>query len=109
MGNYVKLEVFVPATHLEQIRQALRDAGAGAIGNYDSAMSYSPVRGCWRPLPGSSPYDGQVGELCEADEYKVEVICPSAILDKAVAAVKKAHPYELPVINAIPLLDIALE
>ena len=31
-----KLVVFVPLNHVEQVRTALFDAGAGAIGNYDS-------------------------------------------------------------------------
>ena len=59
----VKLEIFVPPEHLEKIREALRQSGAGAMGNYDSAFSYSQVRGCWRPLPGARPYHGEIGTL----------------------------------------------
>ena len=60
----VKLEIYIPVMYLELLREALRSAGAGAFGNYDSALSYSPVKGCWRPLPGASPYDGEIGVLC---------------------------------------------
>ena len=101
----VKLEIFIPTTHLPVLHQALRAAGAGALGNYDSALSYSLVKGCWRPLPGASPFAGEVGVLCEADEYKVEVICPDDQLTQTVAAIRAVHPYEEPVINAIALLD----
>jgi hypothetical protein len=100
----VKLEIFIPCTHLEPLREALRSAGAGAMGNYDSALSYSLVKGCWRPLPGANPYDGEIGVLAEADEYKVEVCCPKQNLKQALEAVKAVHPYETPVINVIPLL-----
>ena len=54
----VKLEIFIPCSHLDILREALRSAGAGAMGHYDSTLSYSLVKGCWRPLPGASPYDG---------------------------------------------------
>ena len=72
----VKLEIYIPVSHLESIREALRSVGAGAVGNYDSVLSYSIVNGCWRPLPGANPYEGEIGVLCEADEYRVEVNCP---------------------------------
>jgi len=100
----VKLEIFIPCSHFEILRETLRLAGAGSFGNYDSVLSYSTVKGCWRPLPGADPYDGEVGILSEADEYKVEVCCDKENLEKTINAIKAIHPYEAPVINAIPLL-----
>ena len=102
----IKLEIFVPRSHFEALREALRSVGAGAMGNYDSTMSYSHVIGCWRALPGADPFDGEIGELKEADEYKVEVCCTAELLWQTVDAVRAAHPYETPVINAIPLLSV---
>jgi len=98
-----KLEIFIPTTHLEAMREALKLAGAGAHGCYDSALSYSLVRGCWRPLPGANPYHGEIGVLQEADEYKVEVGVSASLLNKTLEAVKAVHPYEVPVINVIRL------
>ena len=100
----VKLEIFIPITHMEPLREALRSCGAGVFGNYDSALSYSLVKGCWRPLPGADPYDGEIGVLCEADEYKVETCCPFDNVEQVVYAIKAIHPYEEPVINVIPLI-----
>lgn len=37
---------------------------------------------------------------------KMGVRCPVEIVETAVREVKKIHPYEEPVINVIPLLDI---
>jgi hypothetical protein len=74
------------------------------MGSYDSAMSYSVVTGCWRPLPGAKPYNGEIGVLTEADEYKVEVCCKTENLEATVKAIKAVHPYETPAINAIPLI-----
>ena len=101
--SYCKLEIFVPESHLEQICAALRSVDAGHIGNYDSCLSYHPVTGCWRPLPGSAPYIGQEGTLSREPEVKVEVTCPTGQVDRTVEAVKRVHPYEEPVINVIPL------
>ncbi len=61
------------------------------------------MTGCWRPLPGSSPYLGRAGELCSEPELKVEVTCRTTEVDRTVEAVKRVHPYEEPVINVIPL------
>jgi hypothetical protein len=103
----VKLEIFIPCSHLDVLREALQSVGAGLMGNYDSAMSYSVVTGCWRPLPGANPYDGEIGVLTEAKEYKVEVCCKHENLEDAIKAVKAVHPYETPVINAIPLITVS--
>ena len=93
----------MPESHLEQIRAALRSVDAGHIGHYDSCLSYHPVTGCWRPLPGTQPYAGTIGEVSSEPELKVEVTCRAEQAEAAIAAVKAAHPYEEPVINAIPL------
>ena len=105
-ADMVKLEIFIPCAYLETLRGALQSAGAGSLGHYDSAMSYSAVKGCWRPLPGASPFDGEIGVLTEADEYKVEVCCRMEVLNQTVLAVRAVHPYETPVINIIPLVTV---
>ena len=102
----VKIEIFIPCSHLEVLQEALRSVGAGSIGFYDSALSYSLVKGCWRPLEGANPYDGEIGVLKYADEYKVEVCVLEENLSKTIEAIRNVHPYETPVINAIPLLKI---
>lgn len=106
--SFCKLEIFIPPDHLAALQQALRDVDAGHIGRYDSCLSYSPVTSCWRPLEGTHPYLGQVGELCRASELKVEVTCAAGAVKKTLAAVKAVHPYEEPVINVISLLDTGL-
>lgn len=100
---YCKLEIFIPADHLKPLRRALHQVDAGHIGQYDSCLSYSAVTSCWRPLAGSDPYLGTVGEVSTEPELKVEVTCRRARVDETVEAVKCVHPYEEPVINVIPL------
>ena len=105
---FCKLEIFIPESHMEPLRRALAESGAGHIGRYDCCMSYSRVTGCWRPLAGASPHIGRPGELSEEPELKVEVTCPAERVDAVIAAVRRVHPYEEPVINAIPLYRIGI-
>ena len=101
--SFLKLEIFIPETYLEALQTALQEVDAGHIGNYDCCLSYSPVTGCWRPLEGTSPYLGSVGEISREPELKVEVTVRAERVDETIAAIKRVHPYEEPVINAIPL------
>ena len=102
--KYVKLEIFIPESHLPQLRQVLRSVGAGQIGSYDSCLAYSRVTGSWRPLVGASPYEGTIGELCEAPELKVELRVYANRAEETLAAIRAIHPYETPEIFVIPLL-----
>lgn len=104
-----KLEIFVPESHLEAVRQALWQVDAGHIGRYDRCLSWSRVHSCWRSLEGTSPWNGTPGELTEAEEVKIEVCCREDRLAETLAAVRAAHPYEEPVINALPLAATGLE
>jgi hypothetical protein len=101
----VKLEIFIPETHVDALRKAIAEAGAGVIGNYDHCCSIMPVKGYWRPLDGANPYDGAVGEISEGHECKVEVNCPKTILPAVIKGIRSVHPYEEPLINIIPLMD----
>lgn len=101
----VKFEIFIPETYLTVLRQALRSVGAGQLGNYDSCLAYSRVTGSWRPLEGASPYEGKVGELCEAPELKVELRVDADRAEETLAAIRAVHPYEMPEIFVIPLLE----
>lgn len=106
--SFCKLEIFIPESHLGPLARALHEEGAGHIGRYDCCLSYSPVTGCFRPLEGTSPYTGVQGEICRTPELKVEATCPAERVDAIIAAVRRIHPYEEPVINAIPLYRTGL-
>ena len=107
-AEYVKLEIFIPETHFPQLQKALQRVDAGHIGNYDSCLSYAPVMGTWRPLAGTHPYVGKQDEISCEPELKVEVTIRAEKLSETIAAVKAVHPYEEPVINAVPLIGIGL-
>jgi hypothetical protein len=100
-----KLCVYVPESHLEVLKRALFDAGAGRIGDYDSCCWQVPGRGQFRPLAGADPFIGQVGAVESVAEYKVELVCDDAVVAAAVRALKAAHPYEEPAYQVWRLED----
>lgn len=101
----LKLEIFVPESHLTVLRSALQAVGAGRLGNYDSCLACSKVTGSWRPLHGSHPYLGTENEVSEAEEIKVEVNIRAGDLERTLNAIYEAHPYEEPLVNVIPILN----
>lgn len=106
--HYLKLEIFIPETHLDLLKKSLREVDAGHLGDYDSCISYSKVTGTWRPLENTHPYIGELGKISEEPEIKVEVNIRSENLQETLAAIKKIHPFEQPLINIIPLLLVAI-
>lgn len=105
----VKIEVYIPESYIERLRDALHQAHAGKVGNYDHCLSITNVRGYWRPLEGSSPFEGRIGEIAEGAECKVEVRCERRYVSDALQAIRQVHPYEEPLINVIPLANHLFE
>ena len=100
-----KIEVYLPAEHLEAIQLALFTANAGIVGNYDNVFTTTQVTGHWRPLEGANPFQGESGKLEIAPEIKLEVNCKMEHVPEVLKAIRDAHPYEEPLIRVIPILN----
>ena len=100
-----KLVVFVPDEAAEDVRRAITGAGAGALGDYDSCTYSLPGEGRFRPLPGSSPAIGTVGELEVVSETRIETVLRRSRRTAVVRALLEAHPYEEPAFDLVPLGD----
>nr|WP_297401827.1 YqfO family protein [uncultured Marinobacter sp.] len=101
-----KMCYFVPETHLEKTKQALFDAGAGRIGDYDCCAWQCRGQGQFRPLPGSDPYLGQSGSLEVVDEFKVELVCEDQWIVAVLKALRQSHPYEEPAYEILRMEDL---
>lgn len=93
-GKLFKIAVYVPASHSEAVRNALFSAGAGNIGKYSSCSFSIPGSGTFLPGADTQPFIGKINDLWSGEEIKIETVVPSHLLNKAVKALKKAHPYE---------------
>lgn len=100
-----KLCYYVPQSHLEVTKQAVFDAGAGRLGNYDRCCWQVRGNGQFRPLADSRPFLGRPGEVEQVDEFRVEMICSDEHLAEVVAALKQSHPYEEPAYHLLRLAD----
>ena len=89
-----KLVTFIPLSHLEQVRTALFENGAGNIGNYSEASYSVEGTGTYKANEGANPFLGEIGFRHEEQERKLEVIFPNYIQSKLLNALKNAHPYE---------------
>ena len=101
-----KLCYYVPQSHLETTKQAIFDAGAGRIGDYDRCCWQVRGEGQFRPLSDSRPFLGQQGEVELVDEFRVEMVCCDEHVAHAVAALKQTHPYEEPAYDLVRLVDL---
>ena len=102
----VKIVIYTPTSHADNIRQALAQAGAGHIGNYDSCSFSVKGVGRFQPLKGAKPFIGEAGKVEEVPEERIETICPQEKVVQIIAEIKKVHPYEEPAIDVYPLLEI---
>ena len=93
-GTLEKLVTFAPVKKAEEVRNALFEAGAGSIGNYDQCSFNVEGTGTFRALEGSDPYVGEKGKQHQENEARIEVVFPSGLEQKIVLALKKVHPYE---------------
>lgn len=100
-----KIVVFVPTRDADQVRDALAEAGAGSIGDYDSCSFSSSGIGRFRPLSGAQPTIGRVGVHEQVPEVRIEVEAARRLRDSVIAAMIAAHPYEEPAYDVIELAD----
>lgn len=99
-----KIVFYVPESHLQPVKQAVFESGAGKIGNYDQCCWQVLGQGQFRPLAGAQPFIGAVSleqsALAEeVMEYRVELVCEDALIQQAIHALRQAHPYEEPAMD----------
>jgi dinuclear metal center YbgI/SA1388 family protein len=100
----VKLSVFVPQGHEQQVLDALFRF-SGNIGNYRDCSFRSGGTGTFTPLTGARPFLGEVGKREEVGESRIEVLVRGTDVAAAVKALGKVHPYEEPAFDLYPLLN----
>ncbi|MBL7744463.1 MAG: Nif3-like dinuclear metal center hexameric protein [Chitinophagaceae bacterium] len=104
-GTLKKLFTFVPVDKAEQVRNAIFLAGGGHIGNYSECSFNAEGEGTFKAGEGANPFAGDIGKRHFEKELKVEVILPSFLEGRIVAAMKAAHPYEEVAYDVIELCN----
>ncbi|HIN56815.1 NGG1p interacting factor NIF3 [Acinetobacter pittii] len=102
----LKLIYYVPDSHLESTKQAIFSAGAGGIGNYEHCAWQVKGIGQFKPVKGADPYIGELGELEQVDEWRVETIVIEENAKAVAKALKASHPYEEPAFEFIQIIEV---
>lgn len=103
--SLLKLVVFVPDSHAEQVRSALGEAGAGHLGDYSHCSFQTKGQGAFKPEKGSNPYLGSQEKLERVNEVKVETIIRKRDIEKLLKTLFDVHPYEEPAYDLLPLAN----
>src|SRR5699024_1110994 len=89
-----KLVTYVPKKQADQVRQAIFDAGAGNIGNYDHCSFNIAGKGSFKGNENSNPTLGEKGKLHFEEEIQLNITFPKHRETAVISALKQAHPYE---------------
>jgi len=93
-GQLCKLVVYCPTDYASNVRAALFAAGLGKIGNYDSCSFNTTGTGTFRALHGANPFVGEIGNIHNEKEERIEGVFNAYLKNKIINALKQAHPYE---------------
>lgn len=93
--NFIqKLITYTIPENVETLRNALFDAGAGKIGNYEDCSFNSKGIGTYMGNEDSNPEIGNRFEFVENEEIKIEVTFEKHLQSKVLKALFKNHVYE---------------
>ena len=97
---------YVPESHLEKVKTALFEEGAGKLGKYDSCSWESEGIGQFRPLHGSSPFLGDRNKVEQVREFRVEMVCQDIYINSVLSKLLEVHPYETPAYSVCEIKTI---
>lgn len=103
--NKVKIIVTIPVENVNEVRNAVCEAGAGVIGNYTYCSMSTKCIGTFKPTDEANPYIGEKNKLEFVEEEKLEFVCNVNIVKNVISILREVHPYEEPAIDIVPLID----
>ena len=101
-----QITFYVPDTHLEEVKTALFQVGAGQWAGYQQCCWQTQGTGQFLAEDGSQPFIGNALTISTVSEYKVEMVCEDSLVDLVLTTLVKAHPYETPAYAAFPIKTI---
>lgn len=104
--KHVKIEIFIPRENSKKLIDKINKAGFLKEENYDYCYAETYVLGHFRPIEGANPYIGSLNKIEQVQESKLEFRIRKEDLRETMRIIKENHPYEVPVINIIELIDL---
>lgn len=103
-----QLNVFVPESHLEKVKDAIFNAGGGKQGSYERCCWQTLGEGQFKPSKDSNPFIGEIGKEKKVSEYFLSIYCEcdKTMVRAIISELLKAHPYEVPSYHVIEIAQI---
>lgn len=105
-GILRKLVTFCPRDHADEVRNAIFDAGAGVIGDYNECSFNAPGMGTFKAGQGTNPFVGSKGKRHYEKEERIETIFPAHLEGAILKALMNSHPYEEVAYDIYPLENV---
>lgn len=99
-----KVAVNVPSGTEQGFMDSVNEVLTPLYPGYDRCFCWWKVNGTWRPLEGSNPYRGRIGEIEVAEEVRIEFAVRAEDLGRVVSRIVEVHPYEEPAIDVVPMV-----
>jgi len=93
-GAIKKLTTYAPKEEAQKIREALFNAGAGSIGNYNQCSFNAEGIGTYNGNTNSNPTKGKKGNLHFEPEIQISVTYAKHLESKILQTLFKVHSYE---------------
>ena len=87
------------------MRDAVFDAGAGRIGEYERCSWYAEGTGTFFGREDAAPALGEAGREERVPELRLETVYPPEREVEVVEALRAAHPYEEPAFDLYVLAE----
>jgi len=101
-----KLYTYAPVNIADKVRDAMFDAGAGAVGGYAECSFNTAGKGTFRPGEATKPAIGKAGGEREwVEEIKIEVLVEKHTERAVLDAMRRAHIYEEVAYELVPLAN----
>ncbi len=93
-NQLMKLFAYVPYGYVDQVRDAIFNAGGGKIGDYGECSFSVEGFGTFKGNDDTNPFVGEPGKRHEEKEMKLEIVFPLYLQRDIVTALQENHPYE---------------
>lgn len=106
-----RIIIFLPVRKdligVDEFLRKFNDAVPVSYGDYDSVAYYSVGMERYRPLDGSKPEHGDIGDISELPSVRIEVSIPrdQDLYEQALQVIMDLHPWEKPVLQIYEAIE----
>jgi len=105
MPERVMIVTGVPTENVNEVLDAISNAGGGIIGDYSHCAFTNEGYGQFKPSSTANPHIGKTDTINRVPEVRIETFCDRSVAKQVVHALKEAHPYEEVVVYILPLIS----